>query len=423
MDKKNELHVSKLITEMPKLNMSHNARLVLYTVLKKMWQTFRNREDYISKEVLTDMDYKLAQKPITLNLSDLKPLFSQKAPFQEIKEHILTIPYEARFKTNIDINGKKRNELLEVKISLFKKVEVSNKNKEITFIPTEYLLDYIEALRTFAKIDIEEMKKLKGNYQVRGYELICQNNYLDKNNKQLISDEVRKIKVEDLRRYFEVPRSYNIGDIDRRVLNPLKKVINKHTKYNIINIKKFKLDSNNKSKVSHYRIDVEYKENYLKEKSSTQLTGYNKNNINNHDNNDNTNNITTQEFFDKVWNLYPLKKGKADIEINDMMKLQEHGYETIKICIERYKDYIKEKKKEGFNQLLQGGYKFFTKGYIDYLDENYTPYKAKQQNTNSNNKPEQATNFEQREYDDEFFEDCYDNFKPEFLEKYENEED
>ena len=175
--------------------------------------------------------------------------------------------------------------------------------------------------------------------------------------------------------------------------------------------------------MSHYRIDVEYKEEYLKElkeKNSTQLTKDNKNNANNYISNDNITQTTTQEFFDNVWSLYPLRKGKADIQISDIKKLQGFGYEVIKTCIDRYLKYIEEKKKEGFNQNYQSGYKFFTKGYIDYLDENYTPYKAKTQKTN---KPEQATNFEQREYDDEFFEDCYDNFRPEFLEKYENEED
>ena len=425
MKKKNEVHVSKLITEMPKLDMTHNARLVLYSVLKKSWQSFRNREDYISKDILTEKDYKIAQEPVTLGLSDLKPLFRKNTKFQDIKDHILTIPYEARFKTNIDSYGRKRNELLEVKIALFKKVEVSNNSKEITFTPAEYLLDYIEALKTFAKIDIEEIKNLNSLYAIRAYEFICQNNYLDKNNTKLVSDEIRKVKIEDFRRYFEIPDTYTIANIVQKVFTPIKRLINKHTKYNIVDIKRLKFNPNNKCKVSHIRIDVEYKEEYLKmlKEKSNQLIGSNtksnKDNINNQDN-DNTNNITTQDFFDKVWSLYPLKKGKADIEINDMMKLQELGYEKIKICIERYKDYIKEKEKESFNQSFQGGYKFFTKGYIDYLDENYTPYKAKTQKTN---KPEQATNFEQREYDDEFFEDCYDNFRPEFLEKYENEED
>jgi hypothetical protein len=279
MIQKKEFHVSKLITEMPKLNMSHNARLVLYTVLKKSWQTFINREGYISKDILTQEDYEIAKKPITLNLADLKPLFKKRSSFREIKDYILTIPYEARFKTNIDVHGKKRTELLEVKISLFKKVEVSNNAKEITFEPAEYLLNYIESLKTFARIDVAEMKNLtSSNYAIRAYEFICQNNYLDKKNNKILNDEVRKIRVEDFRRYFGIPDTYDTSNIDMRVFKPIKRLINKHTKYNIVDIKKFKLDKKDKKKVSHYRIDIEYKEEYLKslKEKSNQKTGLNK---------------------------------------------------------------------------------------------------------------------------------------------------
>jgi hypothetical protein len=397
---RNELHISKVITEMPMLKMSHNSRLVLYTVLKKIWRIFRNRENYVSKNELTQEDYEIAKKPIALQLSDLKPLFFKNATYKEIKEHIKKVPLDAEFQTYYDLNGNKKNYLMDTRIALFKEIQFDDKNKEITFNPAERLINYIEALRTFARIDIEEMKNLKGNYQIRAYEFICQNNYIDKNNNKLISDEARKIKMADFRRYFEIPDTYNTGNIDMKVFKPIKKAINKHTKYNITDIKKFKLDPHDKKKVSHYRIDVEYKETYLeelKEKSNNEVT-YNKTNI------------TTQEFFDKVWSLYPLKKGKADLTNGDIVKLKKHGYKTIKMCIDRYLDFIEEKKKEGFNQFLQNGYKFFTKGYIDYLDENYTPYKAQPRNSNSD-KPIQSKNFEQREYDDEFFESLYDNFK------------
>jgi hypothetical protein len=381
---KEEVHVSKLITEMPKLKMTHNARLVLYAVLKKSWQTFRKRENYIFKDKLSPEDIKEAQKPVTLKLYDLKPLFRSNTTFKDIKEHILTIPYEAIFNTNIDINGRKRNELLEVKISLFKKVEVSNKEKEITFQPSDNLIFYLEALKSFARIDIEELKKLRGNYQVRGYEFICQNNYLDKNGNKLIDDEARKIRVEDLRRYFEVPNTYDIGRIDQRVLNPVKKAINKHTKYNIVDIKKFKLDPRNKCRVTHYRIDVEYKQ-----KNNNKIKENEK-----------------KSEFEKIWDLYPLQKGKGDLTKEVKKNIEAIGYDKMKIYIERYVKYVEERRKE-FNQSYMNPSRFFKTGYIDYIDENYKIYIANQ----SNRKPIQSTNFDQRKYDDDFFDSLYDNFK------------
>lgn len=381
--KKKELHVSKLITEMPKIIMTYNARLILYTVLKKVWQTFRNDEyDHsgkFTKDILTSEDYVKAQRPITLNLGELKPLFSLNASFKEIKEHILTIPYEARFKTHIDVYGKYQKDLMDTKIALFNKVQANDKNKEITFQPSDNLLIYLECLKSFAKIDIEELKKLRGNYQIRGYEFICQNNYLDNKN-SVVKDEARKIRVKDLRRYFEVPDTYTIGDIDRRVLKPVKKAINKHTKFNITDIKKFKLDPQNKNRVTHYRIDVEYKQQNISENKENE--------------------------FEKIWGLYPLQKGKADITKEDKANIESIGYEKMKIYIERYIKYIKERRKE-FNQAYMNPVRFFRTGYIDYTDDNYQIYMSNQ----SESKPIQSTNFDQREYGDDFFDSLYDNFK------------
>jgi hypothetical protein len=402
--KKNELYVSKLITEMPMLEMNHNARLVLYTVLKKIWLNFRNRYDYRSKEILTKKDYEIAQKPVVLKLPDLRYLFSYNASYKEIKEHIKKVPLVAEFQTYYDSFGVKKDYLIDTTIALFTKIQFDDRKKEVTFTPNEHLINYIEALKTFARIDIEEMKKLKGNYQIRGYELICQNSYVDKKNNKQISDEARKIKVSDFRRYFEIPDTYNTGNIDMRVLRPLQKAINSHTKYNIVAIKKYKLDSQDKKRVCHYRIDVEYKESYLNElqEKSNQSTEITETEIENQD--------TTKEFFNKVWGLYPLKKRKADVKTNDMLNLQELGYDVVKACIDRYIDYLSEKEKEGFNQEIQSGYTFFTKGYVDYLDENYTHYEAKSKNIDQN-KPIQADNYEQRKYDDEFFDNLYDNLK------------
>ena len=84
----------------------------------------------------------------------------------------------------------------------------------------------MEALKAFAKIDIGEMKKLSGNYQIRGYEFICQNNYRDKYNNKLVDDDARKIKVADIKRFFDIPTHYEIGRIDQKILMPLKRAIN-----------------------------------------------------------------------------------------------------------------------------------------------------------------------------------------------------
>lgn len=95
-------------------------------------------------------------------------------------------------------------------------------------------------------------------------------------------------------------------------------------------------------------------------------------------------------LFEKLWKLYPLKKGKARISDTQKIKLYEIGFDKMSRAIERYKQYV-----ESIDYLqYQNGSTFFNSGYVDYLDENYLPAKeGKKPKKNSFN------NFDQREYD------------------------
>lgn len=79
-------------------------------------------------------------------------------------------------------------------------------------------------------------------------------------------------------------------------------------------------------------------------------------------------------LFDKLWDLYPVKKGKAKVSDTQKMKLLEIGFDEMARAIERYKSYV-----ESVDYLhYQNGSTFFNSGYVDYLDANYTP-SARQQ--------------------------------------------
>lgn len=80
-----------------------------------------------------------------------------------------------------------------------------------------------------------------------------------------------------------------------------------------------------------------------------------------------------EALFESLWKLYPNKKGKAKVSDKDKQKLYELGYDTVKLCIDRYK---KEFEKDKTWRKLQNGSTFFHSGYIDYLDENYEPGKV-----------------------------------------------
>lgn len=78
-------------------------------------------------------------------------------------------------------------------------------------------------------------------------------------------------------------------------------------------------------------------------------------------------------IFERLWKMYPEKKGKARVSYADKRKIADIGEEKIADAIERYK---KEVSAIGWKH-FQNGSTFFHSGYVDYLDENYVPTAAK----------------------------------------------
>lgn len=81
-----------------------------------------------------------------------------------------------------------------------------------------------------------------------------------------------------------------------------------------------------------------------------------------------TENPSLDQFFESIWKLYPLKKGKGQVSKTKKQVLQRIGYEQIKRCVNRYVTEIKSSGKEKY---MMHGSTFFNSGYVDYLDENY----------------------------------------------------
>lgn len=78
----------------------------------------------------------------------------------------------------------------------------------------------------------------------------------------------------------------------------------------------------------------------------------------------------TDEFFESVWQLYPVKKGKGQVSDSKRKALYEIGFDEINRAIERY---LEELKKDAAWRKPQNGSTFFNSGYVDYLDENFVP--------------------------------------------------
>lgn len=74
-------------------------------------------------------------------------------------------------------------------------------------------------------------------------------------------------------------------------------------------------------------------------------------------------NDEASELFEKLWKEYPNKKGKAQVKLSHKKALIKVGYEKLSRAIQKYDDGVKDK------QYLMYGGRFFTTGYLDYIDE------------------------------------------------------
>lgn len=76
-----------------------------------------------------------------------------------------------------------------------------------------------------------------------------------------------------------------------------------------------------------------------------------------------------EEFFERVWTLYPKKTNKTQIRKATKERLYKIGYEKIARCIERYKQELEYNHTE--YQFIKAGSTFFNGGYEDYLADDW----------------------------------------------------
>lgn len=97
-------------------------------------------------------------------------------------------------------------------------------------------------------------------------------------------------------------------------------------------------------------------------------------------------------LFERLWKLYPSKKGKGQVSDSKKMKLLQIGFDEMERAINRYKS---ELEKDEWRK-PQNGSTFFNSGYVDYLDSNYEE---------SHDKPKYTNKFNQFQQNDYNFDD------------------
>ena len=75
-------------------------------------------------------------------------------------------------------------------------------------------------------------------------------------------------------------------------------------------------------------------------------------------------------FFESLWSIYPVKKGKGQVSDAKRKALYEIGEDEMHRAIHRY---LTELEKDADWRKPQNGSTFFNSGYVDYLDANFEP--------------------------------------------------
>lgn len=95
-------------------------------------------------------------------------------------------------------------------------------------------------------------------------------------------------------------------------------------------------------------------------------------------------------LFEKLWSMYPLKRGKGQVSLSKKKHLLDIGYEELERAINRYKaDLEKEEWRKP-----QNGSTFFNSGYEDYLDGNYVMPVSQKPATKNNWSPRQQNDYD-----------------------------
>lgn len=98
------------------------------------------------------------------------------------------------------------------------------------------------------------------------------------------------------------------------------------------------------------------------------------------------------QLFEKLWEQYPCKRGKAKVSDSARLKMLKAGAEQMQRALSRY---LHDLERESWRK-PQNGSTFFTSGYIDYLDSNYASAPEQPKSRSAGTK---FNNFQQRDMD------------------------
>lgn len=139
---------------------------------------------------------------ICVKLEEIKKISGKKHITQDyIKEIITKMPNDIKFMKGNDF----------WKVGVFEYIKYCYEYGEIQFKITDKFSEILtEMLDKYTIIEMHNLSKLRSSYSIRLYEL----------GRRYINQKHYAMKIDDFKKYFDVPRSYKMGHIDQKILTP-----------------------------------------------------------------------------------------------------------------------------------------------------------------------------------------------------------
>lgn len=236
---KNTLLISREVLNMAKIEMKRSAKLLFYTVLREKFCDMKKRGADMELDIENDVALQdEIDIPVTITYKHLKKIIKGNRSFEDMLIAVEEINKQFTLR-----DSKNR---IAGWVYMFERADVNHEDKTIDFTLTKSAARYYKC-ENFGKIELNEMYKIKTIYGIRLYEFICAHY-----NKS--SNEHMAMKINEFRKYFNIPKDYKQGNIDQKMLKPALREINNNTRFKV-EYKKLK-NGTNKRVVTHIYLDI-----------------------------------------------------------------------------------------------------------------------------------------------------------------------
>lgn len=152
---------------------------------------------------------------VTFDFEDLKELSNYK---MTATNHFVS-DLESIYSKLIQLDFRIETEEKIIKFVLFTKYEIDKKKQTISIRINEEFKDILNSIiGGFTKFELEEFTMLSSSYSKTAYRLL----------KQFRQTGYYIVKIDEFRRLLDIPESYQMNNIDQRVLKPIEREIAQH---------------------------------------------------------------------------------------------------------------------------------------------------------------------------------------------------